>query len=347
MRRDDMSSAVRFGIVGLRHGLRHVRGWERPGESTVVAVCDVDSGRADAALADAGPGCVATVRFDQLVEDPRVQAVVISVPNDAHAELAERALLANKHVAVEKPMTTTGNRARELVRLAEDRGLVLAALHDFRADPAHWAARELVRGGGLGEVYFARTMWVRRDNAPGSWYRDRARAGGGVLMDLGTHRIDLALWTLGFPDVRELTAATSSRLLQLRCDGGDVEDTAVGMLHLDNDASVQVELSFLGHLPRREQVLLELRGTQAALRVANIGDSYRHYLLTVLRDGNNPQHIDPEQVPSRAPSMYSDFVAAIRTGGRPLCPGSEAAVVAEVIDRMYAAAAAVTQPVVR
>jgi predicted dehydrogenase len=331
-------SPVRIGIVGLRHGLRHVRGWDRSGASTVVVVCDLDRARVDAALADAGPGCVATERFDQLLEDPRVEAVVISVPNDAHAEFAERALLAGKHVAVEKPMATTGARAEDLVRLAQERGLVLAALHDFRADPAHWAARELVRRGELGEVYFARTVWVRRDNAPGSWYRDRARSGGGVLLDLGTHRLDLALWTLGFPEVREVTAATSRRLLQRRPEGGDVEDTAVGMLHLAGGAVLTVETSFLGHLPRAENVLLEIRGTRAAVRVTNIGDSYRDYLLTLLRDGRTRYVHPAEAAPGQAPSMYADFATAVRTGGRPLCPGREAAVVAGVIDRMYAAA---------
>ncbi|MGW4123074.1 Gfo/Idh/MocA family protein [Nocardia sp. NPDC004711] len=216
-----------------------------------------------AARAHAGPECVATARFDELLEGPRVEAVVVSVPNDLHTDLAERALLANKHVAVEKPMTTTGSRARELVTLAAGRGLMLAALHDFRADPPHWAARELVRCGDLGEVYYARTMWIRQNNVPGSWYRERARAGGGVLVDLGTHRIDMALWTLGFPQVHELTAATSGRLLRQVPDGGDVEDTAVGMLHLEGGVTLDVEMSFLGHLPRREQVVLELRGTRA------------------------------------------------------------------------------------
>ncbi|MGW4123075.1 hypothetical protein [Nocardia sp. NPDC004711] len=73
--------------------------------------------------------------------------------------------------------------------------------------------------------------------------------------------------------------------------------------------------------------------------MSNIGDSYRDYLLTVLREGNNPEYIEPDDLPRPVPSMYSDFAAAVRTGGEPLCPGREAAVVAEVIDRMYAAAA--------
>lgn len=135
---------VRVGVVGLRHGARHVRGWQQARGSTVSAVCDLDEERIAAALADAGPGCMATTSYERLLEAPDVDAVVVSVPNDAHAQMAEQALEAGKHVAVEKPMATTGEQAADLVWLAKERGLVLAALHDFRADAAHWAARELV-----------------------------------------------------------------------------------------------------------------------------------------------------------------------------------------------------------
>ncbi|MGW1976526.1 Gfo/Idh/MocA family protein [Streptomyces sp. NPDC001889] len=335
-----MEERLRIGVVGLRHGARHVRGWEQAPGATVAAVCDLDGARREAARADAGPECVAVAEYGRLLEDPGLDAVVVSVPNGLHADFAERALLAGKHVAVEKPMTLTGPEAAGLVRLADERGLVLAALHDFRADPAHWAARELVRDGVLGEVYFARTVWLRRDNAPGSWYRKRTSAGGGVLLDLGTHRIDLVLWMLGFPRVGELTAATSRRLLAGRADGGDVEDTAVGMLHLDGDAVLSVETSFMGHLPHAEDVLLELRGTHGALRVKNVGDSYRDYQLTLLRGDRGRHEETTFPVLGPGPSMYEDFVTAVRDGRDPLCPGREAAVVADVIDRMYAAAEA-------
>ncbi|MFJ4918515.1 Gfo/Idh/MocA family protein [Streptomyces sp. NPDC088725] len=116
------SAPVRIGVVGLRHGARRVRGWEQARGSTVSAVCGLDEERTRAALSDAGPGCVATTRFAQLLENPDVDSVVVSVPNDAHAEFAERALRAGKHVALEKPMATTGEQAAALVRLAEEHG---------------------------------------------------------------------------------------------------------------------------------------------------------------------------------------------------------------------------------
>ncbi|MFJ8430442.1 Gfo/Idh/MocA family protein [Kitasatospora sp. NPDC094019] len=329
---------LRIGVIGLRHGARHVRGWQQTPGSAVTALCDLAPDTARALAKEAAPHCTVTTSADELLADPAVDAVVVSVPNGLHADIARRALLAGKHVAVEKPIATSAEQASALVRLAEQRGLVLAVLHDFRADPAHWAARELVRRGDLGQVYFARTRWTRRDNAPTGWYRHKALAGGGVLLDLGTHRIDLALWTLGFPAVRSVSAATSRHLLERRDEPGDVEDTAVGMLHFDGGACLSVDTSFLGPLPRAEDVLLEVRGTKGSLRVANIGDSYRDYALTVFGEAGE------EQPPAgaglkAAPSIYADFVAAVRAGTAPLCPGWQAAAVADVIDRMYAAAA--------
>ncbi|MFI6030850.1 Gfo/Idh/MocA family protein [Amycolatopsis magusensis] len=338
---------VRVGVIGLRHGARHVRGFEQATHSTVTAVCDLDPRRARETAAQAAPGCLTTSRIDEVLASSAVDAVVVSVPNHDHATVAEQALRAGKHVVVEKPMATTGRDAAALVALADARGLTLAAFHDFRADPAHWAAHELVRSGALGEVYFARTTWTRRDNAPGalhsgSWYLDRSRAGGGVLLDLGTHRIDQVLWMLGFPEVVAVTGAVSRQLLSQRADGGgDVEDTACGTLQLAGGAVVQVETSFLGHVPRAEDVLLELRGSRGGLRVSNVGDSYRAYQLTMFggRGGIHEQTTFP--VLTGAPSLYEDFAAAVRTDSAPLCPGWHAAAVAGVIDRMYAAARAV------
>lgn len=336
---DGATPAVRIGVVGLRHGARHVRGFQATsGLAEVTAVCDLAPDRADAVLNDAAPGSRA-VGWRDMLDTGLVDAVVVSLPNDLHAEYARDALQAGLHVAVEKPLCPTGVQARELARLAEQQRLVLAALHDFRVDPAHWAARELVRTGALGHVYAARTRWLRRDNAPGSWYRDRARAGGGVLVDLGTHRLDVALWMLDFPEVGEVRAATTRALLERRADGGDVEDTALAWLELDGGTILHAEASFLGHLPRAEDVLLELRGTQASLRVSNVGDSYRHYDLTVFRDGEaDPEQVSYPQLPE-PPSLYADFATAVATGADPICPADQAATVAELIDRLYTAAA--------
>lgn len=330
-------ATVRIGVVGLRHGARHVAGFQGTGGAArVSAVCDLDAARATAA-AESVPGCRA-VSWEDVPDPELVDAVVVSLPNDLHADYARTALEAGLHVAVEKPLCPSGAQARELAALAEERELVLAALHDFRVEPAHWAARHLVLSGALGRVYAARTRWLRRDNAPGGWYRDRARAGGGVLLDLGTHRLDLVLWMLDFPQVLAAHATTSRALLERHADGGDVEDTASAYLELEGGVAVHAEFSFLGHLPRAEDVLLELRGTEGALRVANVGESYRDYELTVFRgEGGAHGQTRYARLPA-APSLYADFASAVATGTAPVCPGGQAATVAELVDRLYSAA---------
>ncbi|MFF1612223.1 Gfo/Idh/MocA family protein [Amycolatopsis sp. NPDC058278] len=333
---DGSTRPVRIGVVGLRHGMRHVVGFHTTAGAEVTAVCDLDTERAQEALRTASPGCRA-VSWTEMFEGDLVDAVVVSLPNDLHATYAREALQAGVHVAVEKPLCTSGVEAHELAQMAQQQGLVLAALHDFRVERAHWMARELVRRGVLGQVYAVRTRWLRRDNAPGAWYRDRARAGGGVLLDLGTHRLDLALWMLDFPQVLDVRAATSRALLQRREDGGDVEDSVTAWLELDGGVTVHAEMSFLGHLPRAEDVLLELRGTEASLRVSNVGDSYRDYDLTVFRGGPGTHEQVTYPVLPNPPSLYRDFVAAVATGTSAICPGGEAAAVAELIDRLYTA----------
>ena len=145
-----------------------------------------------------------------LAERTAFDAVLICLPNHAHEEGVLAAIGMGSHVLCERPLTVSAESARRLVQAADGAGvqLLTANNHRFRYDVR--AIRHFVENGDLGTIRYVRATWLNRRAARPrrGWRRDREKAGGGVLMDLGAQTLDLALWILGYPDVDRVLART-------------------------------------------------------------------------------------------------------------------------------------------
>jgi predicted dehydrogenase len=225
----------------------------------VVAVCDAAGHKARTIAERFGvPHHYETL--DELLErEPGLDAVVICTPNATHADLAERALRAGVHVICERPLATSSADVRRILDAARAAGRhVLVALnHRFRPDAV--ALRRFVQSGELGEVFYVRSAWLnRRTRQPTrGWRRERASAGGGVLMDLGVQAFDLAFWTLGHPAPRRVTAHTRT------APGAEVEDSAVALLETEAGATIAVEVTWelIAERDRHTMYVLGSRGS--------------------------------------------------------------------------------------
>jgi scyllo-inositol 2-dehydrogenase (NADP+) len=143
---------------------------------------------------------VAVTAAEALIADPSIELVAISTPNDSHFPLARAALLAGKHVVIDKPFTNTVADANELNALAKGRGLVLSAFHNRRWDGDFMTVQRVLASGRLGEVMNAELRWDRfRPEVTKAW-RDIPDIGSGMLADLAPHLIDQALVLFGTPD---------------------------------------------------------------------------------------------------------------------------------------------------
>jgi scyllo-inositol 2-dehydrogenase (NADP+) len=142
---------------------------------------------------------------EDLLRDEAIKLVVVATPNDSHFELARRALLAGKHVVVEKPFTVTSEEAGQLIELARERGRIVCAHQNRRWDGDFLTVGKLLEGGLLGRLveFESRFDRFRDEPRPGAW-REAERPGSGILYDLGSHLIDQALVLFGPP--RALTA---------------------------------------------------------------------------------------------------------------------------------------------
>jgi predicted dehydrogenase len=148
-------------------------------------------------------------RYEALLDDPRVQALVIATPPEPRFALAQAAIAAGKHLLLEKPVALEASQIEELQRQALSAGVSVAVDFEYRAVPAFQQLAALLRQGAVGEPWLVKLDWLMGSRAdasrPWNWYSQRA-AGGGVLGSLGTHAFDTLHWLLG-PTWRTAAAA--------------------------------------------------------------------------------------------------------------------------------------------
>jgi scyllo-inositol 2-dehydrogenase (NADP+) len=170
------------------------------------------------------PGVATVADPERVIEDPAIDLIVVSTPNDSHFALARAALAAGKHVVVDKPLTVDASEGRALVDLARERGRVLSVFHNRRWDGDFLTVRRLLAEGAVGTPMLYEARWDRFRLEQRTGWKDEARPGTGLLPDLGSHLIDQALLLFGMPE------AIQADLIAQRA-GGVVEDYFELTLH--------------------------------------------------------------------------------------------------------------------
>ncbi|HJW92984.1 MAG TPA: Gfo/Idh/MocA family oxidoreductase [Thermoanaerobaculia bacterium] len=204
------------------------------GKTRMYAVRDANA--ADiAVLCD--PADPSTCSFDELL-DSDVDAIVIATPSALHAEQAIAALERGKAVFCQKPLGRNADETQRVVDAARQSDRLLAVDMSYRHTTAMRAVKSLVDSGDLGEVYAVDLTFHNAYGPDKPWFYDARLAGGGCVIDLGIHLADLALWTLGFPALANVT----SRLF--RNGGHNVEDFASARIDLANGASMHLACSW-------------------------------------------------------------------------------------------------------
>jgi predicted dehydrogenase len=256
--------AFGIGILGAGAIARvHAQGIADAG-GQVVGFCDLD--QAKAADAAASFDATAWTDRDQMFDCESVSAIVVAVPNVLHAPLAIAALDAGLDVLLEKPMAMSAAECLDVIAARDRAGRVLQVGFVCRFAATVLAARRHIEAGRLGEIYHAKAVMLRRQGIPGlgRWFTDRQKSGGGVLIDLGPHLVDLVLHLCDRPEVRRVSASTSSRFGKPphgyrftdmwsgppNLDGTfDVDDGATAMLRCSDGLTISLETSWASHLP--------------------------------------------------------------------------------------------------
>ena len=251
---------LRVGVIGLGMGRAHIEGWREHAQVDVVAIADPDAAR----LATIGDKFEIEGRYasaETMVAAEKLDVVSICTPNKFHMDLTLAALAAGCHVLCEKPMAMSAEEGRVMLAAAEKAGRRLMINFSYRFSAQSRALKAQVDAGVFGEFYFGRSAWHRRRGMPGfgGWFGTKALSGGGPLIDLGVHRLDLALWLMGYPKPTWVMGATYDPIARAAADKAgktyDVEDLAAAFIRFDNGATLALEASWAANIQEAELML--------------------------------------------------------------------------------------------
>lgn len=300
-------------------------------DAPLLYACDLDLPRA-VEVAKLSPGCVATTDVATALSDPRVAAVIVSTRNNALAPLALAAVLAGKHVLLEKPGALNAAQLRIIRDAATTTGPRVRLGYNHRFHPALTKARALVDAGALGPLMFLRARYGHggRVGYDREWRADPALSGGGELIDQGVHLIDLASWLLGeFPTVGGHVTTSFWDM--------PVDDNAFVSLRT---ASGQTAWLHASCTEWKNLFSLELYGRNAKIAIDGLGGSYGPERLTFYR--MLPQMGPPETMVFEFPDgdeswalELREFADDIRLGREP-SPGLDEGIrTLEIVEKIY------------
>jgi predicted dehydrogenase len=313
------------GWIG-RHRMEAIA---RSGVAEIVGIAD-PSPEARTAAAGIAPGAALASDLEALLAHD-LDGLVIATPSAQHAEQSIAALEHGVAVFCQKPLGRTAAETRRVVDAARSADRLLAVDLSYRQTAAMRRIRELVQEGAIGRVYAAELVFHNAYGPDKSWFYDRALAGGGCVMDLGVHLVDLALWTLGFPDVDAVEARLFARGEPLHGDA--VEDHALVRIDLSGGVAVQIACSWNLSAGRDAVIGATFHGTEGGAALHNVDGSFYDFVAERYTGTACERLVSPpDEWGGRAAAGWA---ARLARDGR-FDPEAERLVrVAEVLDLVY------------
>lgn len=345
---------LKYGIIGLG-GIaeKHLKGYIQLSERVeIVACCDFQKERLNE-MADKYNIPNRYTDYKELLEHPGLDFVSVCLPNYLHAKVSIEAMKAGLHVHCEKPAATSPSEVEEMIKTRDETGKILMIGLNNRFTSKSQYVKKYVDSGALGDIYFVKCGWLRRSGLPHSgWFTDKKKSGGGPLIDLGVHYLDLVMYFMGYPKVAGTFANTYTQFgnsLDRLCytyPGAtkaaegiyDVEDLASGTIRLENGTNIQFEFSWASNI-EHEKTFYELYGSKAGVRYYN--DFNGEEKVQIFRlEGGQQVDIMPDINPYLYPlTEFGDFVASIEENRNPqVVKMEECLTMSRILDGIYKSA---------
>ena len=345
---------VRIGVIGCGGiaNTKHMPAEKRNPAAELVAFCDVVEERALKAREDFGtPECAVYTDYRQLLQDKSIDAVLVLTPNNAHCRITVDALDAGKHVLCEKPMAMNYAEAKEMLAARDRSGKVLTIGYQNRFRPDSLYLKKVADEGMFGDVYYAEAIAIRRRAVP-TWgvFIDKEKQGGGPLIDIGTHALDLTLFMMNNYEPAYCVGKTFHKLNAQRDTGnawGDwdvekftAEDSAFGFVVMKNGAVVYLKSSWALNMADPIEAVTTICGDKAGadmldgLRINTVMAGKQVMIRPDLRGGSvaffegnaggNPEDLEA-----------ATFTGAVLRGDPLYVTADQAAVVTRILEGIY------------
>ncbi|MBZ4665894.1 Gfo/Idh/MocA family oxidoreductase [Mahella sp.] len=343
-----------IGVGGIANG-KHMPSLSALSNVEMVAFCDLIEERAlEGAKKYGVPGAKVFTDYKDLLAMDDIDVVHVCTPNNAHAPITIAALEAGKHVMCEKPMAKNSDEARAMLEAAKRTGkkLTIGYQNRFRSDSLY--LKKMCENGELGDIYFAKALAIRRRAVP-TWgvFLDEEKQGGGPLIDIGTHSLDLTLWMMdNYKPV--MAVGTTYHKLGSKENAANawgswdpkkftVEDSAFGFITFENGATVILESSWALNTLQTGEAMTVLCGTEAGadmldgLRIN--GDKYsKTYVFKPELGGKGVDFYEGESI-TPAGLEAKMWIDSVINNTEPLVKPEQALVVTEILEAIYKSAA--------
>jgi predicted dehydrogenase len=337
-----MSQNIRVGIIGAGWpGGAHARGYQQAGGCKVVAVADLIPERRQKLASEFAPGVKEYNEAKELIADKEIDAVSVCLPTYLHAPIVLAAFRAKKHVVCEKPPALYAAEAKKMHKAAAKAGKVLLYSVQRRFGGAEQAARLAIEKGYAGSVYHARAQWLRTRGIPigTGWFPVREKSGGGAMIDIGIHMLDLAWDLLGQPRPASVFATTHHHFKELAPQNipMNVEDSGFALLKFDGGKTLELSASWvLNQPPQQQGTMCRVYGDKGAIDVYSSGGSviYRNFND---KGEAKPTSLPPPRVTGHA-ALMRHFRECILGKSTPMVGGPEGVVLMQMIDAIYRSA---------
>ena len=331
----------RLGFLGTGWiGRNRLEAIAADGAAEIVAVSD-PSADAAAQAAAAAPGAAVVESLDALLGEG-LDGLVIATPSALHAEQAIAALERGVAVFCQKPLARTAAETRRVVRAARMADRLLGVDLSYRETAAMRAVRDVIDGGEIGRVYAVDLTFHNAYGPDKGWFYDPTLAGGGCVIDLGIHLVDLALWTLGWPVLAGASSRLYSKGAPLTDASRAVEDYAVATLDLAgaDGRPVTARLACSWHLSAGQDAVIEAAfyGERGGAALRNVGGSFYDFVAERFEGTRRVRLTDPPDAwGGRAAVAWARRLAA---GGRFDADAERLVEVAAALDAVYGRVAA-------
>ncbi|WP_216855163.1 Gfo/Idh/MocA family protein [Paenibacillus alba] len=342
---------LNIGVIGAGSiSDMHLQSYSKQADARLIAVCDLNRQRAEDKAAAYNIEHIYT-DYHELLANPEVDAVSICTWNNSHAEISIAALRAGKHVLVEKPLCKTVEEALQIQEAVRESGKILQVGFVRRYDTNAQLVKQFIEGGQFGELYYAKASCLRRLGNPGGWFADKERSGGGPLIDIGVHVIDLCWYLMGRPKPVSVSGNTYNKLgnrsnvrnlsfykaADYDVALNNVEDMANALIRFENGASLLVDVSFTLHA-KKDEIAVKLYGDKGGVEVEP-----ELVFVTEMQDtilNVSPQTDDKSiNINGAFSNEIAHFLDCCRTGQTPISPVEDGVTMMKMLCAIYESAA--------
>ncbi len=323
----------KLGFIGVGWiGRNRLQAIAESNLGNITAVSDPNQQYAEEALQFAS-GAKVLGSFAE-INNSDVEGVIIATPSAMHASQSIEALNAGKAVFCQKPLGRNAEEVKAVVEKAKEKDLRLSVDFSYRFTNGIKALKQVLDSAELGDIYGVNLVFHNAYGPDKPWYFDPELAGGGCVMDLGVHLVDLLVWLFNNPDVNEVSSQLFSKGKKIDNIEAQVEDYAVAQLLLNNSIAVQLACSW--NLPAGVDAVIEVSiyGTKGGVSFKNLNGSF--YDFSTERFHGTSREVISTPGESWGGLAAIDWVDALSKGGNKFNPDAyQYLKAAEILDKIY------------